>query len=1095
MVLNLDSSPFQSSPFNGSESNSPRLFWQGREGVTPNRLSVENFGQHELSGSPTRRTSIERLKRASRVKNSTMFAREQKLVYDPTTIPRVERPLAKQIQGNAYGGSGLQPRSRSKEQQRSKEVVSPYTPTKSQQKAGDKGNAQTESPTKDQGSPAKSSLTVPRAVYDQDNQDFHEDIDDDVLHEGRLSRQQAKSVTFDAAPPQINEYEMVTPDLSSISTNSREGSYDSIEDEDDDDFSRSGSLEHEDSFDASLEDTDKTPVVGPDDWRHASPYSNDESSAQLSGAFNSPSSMSESETISPDVTLSLNGDHRPLPPLPGSSETRSSGLFSSAEHASTSPRGSFAASLSKSDIQGLSSGRMPLEERLRLMMIQDDDAPKTAAEMQRERRMRRGSARDHSSTTPDADDGEIKIHEDEDTLADLGEYQLPERISRESIMRKVNGHYNSDVDPDYNFSSPGSSPGRPALDVAHLDPDVPIPSTEVAEDEVAEDASIISDNSVIVRPEAEEGSEVDMHSLQDAPEVRPESRIEDYGIDDAADHHSFNEHHGLHDHHSLHDHSLHDHSLHDHSLHDHHSLHEDENQDEESHYSDPNSPAEQTPEPESLAVPEENDARETTPKPDHAEHDLPSNEEHASQPRLSGKLSGFMSTDDFERSMDSYRSPSPPEQPKEEEKEVKAPSEPAEEIHRPSTPEESPKRSLQYDSLPKPDYDGAGWGSDDEEQDEPGTPESVVHHRMSSDEEIQEEPPAGIPEEVPEKTPSPGVTIPERTATIKAALGSKLKTRPSATPSDIMAMKEARRQVSTDYPVPPIPKRHQKQPADHGSDDEEHSDHAQRPTPRKPSGLKLDIGDDLGLSLTEDFERVIQTQKVAFNQSHSRSMQFPSGSGQVFNPQAGKPQSETPESLELHANITPRKQRGYLMRQNTKVVVASSDVDKAPPAVPEPQSAGNPLPKNRPQSWTVEPWNGTPRKRSHTDSTAVRRKTPNGVAPPLPGQKSNVDGLGSVTEDDINADASDGQNGERGRLFVKVIGVKDLDLPLPRSELIATFRWFAANSLQMSVLGLLSLSTMVCTALRLPGLSLGGMRQSARSSSSWCQMSLNSSLH
>ena len=43
--------------------------------------------------------AIERLQRASRVKNSNMFAREQKQEYDPTSIPVVERPLAKQLQG------------------------------------------------------------------------------------------------------------------------------------------------------------------------------------------------------------------------------------------------------------------------------------------------------------------------------------------------------------------------------------------------------------------------------------------------------------------------------------------------------------------------------------------------------------------------------------------------------------------------------------------------------------------------------------------------------------------------------------------------------------------------------------------------------------------------------------------------------------------------------------------------------------------------------------------------------------------------------------------------------------------------------------
>src|SRR5277367_1807693 len=102
MVLNGDSSPFQSSPFNASDGNSsPRLFWQGRDPSTPNRFNSENlFGAspRESSPSPTRRSSIERLQRASRVKNSNMFAREQKQEYDPASVPVIERPLAKQLQ-------------------------------------------------------------------------------------------------------------------------------------------------------------------------------------------------------------------------------------------------------------------------------------------------------------------------------------------------------------------------------------------------------------------------------------------------------------------------------------------------------------------------------------------------------------------------------------------------------------------------------------------------------------------------------------------------------------------------------------------------------------------------------------------------------------------------------------------------------------------------------------------------------------------------------------------------------------------------------------------------------------------------------------
>ena len=81
------------------------------------------------------------------------------------------------------------------------------------------------------------------------------------LPEGRVLHRHAKSVTFDQAPPQVNEYEMTTPDPLSVASGSREGSYDSMGDEEDLSFEQGSSVDHDDSFDASLEDTDK-PAAG-----------------------------------------------------------------------------------------------------------------------------------------------------------------------------------------------------------------------------------------------------------------------------------------------------------------------------------------------------------------------------------------------------------------------------------------------------------------------------------------------------------------------------------------------------------------------------------------------------------------------------------------------------------------------------------------------------------------------------------------------------------------------------------------------------------------------------------------------------------------
>jgi len=251
-----------------------------------------------------------------------------------------------------------------------------------------------------------------------------------------------------------------------------------------------------------------------------------------------------------------------------------------------------------------------------------------------------------------------------------------------------------------------------------------------------------------------------------------------------------------------------------------------------------------------------------------------------------------------------------------------------------------------------------------------------------------------------------------------------------------MAMREARRQISGEQPsVPPIPERHRNRPSLNldrpvlSPDNEAGSDEGvDRKSSFKKKSLTLDIGGDLGLALDKDFDRVIEAQKVAFDLSFSPSNFLYSGDRQVS-------RCANCSLVELNANITPRKQRGYLMRQNTKLVVASSDVDKATEDSRGTRSAGNsPIKKDRPQSWTVEPWNGQTRKRSTRDNVSPRKKVGSGPAPPLPGFESNVTGLGILTEEEPTLEQNVSENGERGRLFVKVIGVKDLDLPLPKSK-------------------------------------------------------------
>ncbi|KAH8805565.1 hypothetical protein F5884DRAFT_860170 [Xylogone sp. PMI_703] len=985
----LDSSPFQSSPFNASEgSSSPRLFWQGRDPATPNRLKSENelFPPREFSPSPTRRSSIERLQKASRVKNSNMYAREQKQEYDPTSVPVIERPLAKTV----YGPTGIYGRSPfANHKNESKANLTLSSPTKSPIKK-DILPPSSPSPSKNQASPTKSSLSSrynpsasvnsQRSLYSEDNSG-----DERQLPPGRSLHRHAKSVTFDAAPPQVNEYEMVTPDISSVgSVGSREDSYDSDEDEDEELYHHhhhhhGDSFEQDDSFDASLEDTDKTPVVGPDDWRHASPAnSHDMVDEYLDDPFDGPEGspmpdarpapLMSRQSHGRTDSLNSNGEHRPLPPLPGKyvrSGSMSSILSGGMDANSRTPPPP--AAISKSDLQSMSGSRMSLEERLRLMMIGDDEKPKTPAEEQRERRMRRAGARERSiSRTPERENKAASVHGDDDgleSLPDLGTYQLPPRISRESILRKINGQNGSSADSDYNFSSPvaSSSPDRPERPLP-LDPDTPLPSTEVDHLEDSE----VTEDSIAIKSEPDDDNHVDVY---DIPEMYQgdDSASSVYDQEESVIHHDI-------------------------------PMEEDDDDDseeeEEDEVDDDEQATDQTPTDEKDEIMSTGDVetpRATSPVNNEQKEEPVAKDDEAVLPDFGTQVIN----NDFSQTLQPFVTPSPPiSEPQEEEGEKKTEgkrmsmSDVQDYLKRPETPEQEVEKAL-----PKPDYDGSGWGPEEEEEFDTGTPDSVLLHPI-------------VPPSPPRESPS----IPEHVATIKSS-GSKLKTRPSATPADLQAMREIRRQVSgSEGPIPPIPQRHQNRPslgADNDADDIGGDGFGlTRQGSFKKKSLTLDIGGDLGLSLDKDFDRVIEAQKVVIH----------------------------PFQFDTSILDTNKGQRGYLMRQNTKIVVASSDIhEDAEDEFRGTRSAGNsPVKRERPQSWTVEPWNGQPRKSSNRVSSNPRKKPAPGAVPPLPGQESNATGLGIVTEDPVEQFSEEG--GERGRLFVKVIGVKELDLPLPKNE-------------------------------------------------------------
>ncbi len=1054
-MFNGDSSPFDPSPI---ASVSPRLYWQSRDPASPTRPNAENrnpVGDRDISPSPAKRSSIENLKRASRVKNSNMFAREHKGEYDPTSSPMIERPLASgrplgaTVQGNAYGGRGLEGFRKKKDSPMKN--MHANSPLRSPTKMDEVSN----SLAKGQSSPTKSSLST-KSRYAKSHQAFNPDnsiwsdeeesFAERELPPGKSLHRHAKSVTFDAAPPQIQEYEMTTPDPSSVASGSREGSYESVEDEEEESFDRETSIDRDDSFDASLEDTEKTPVVLPEDWRFMSPaVANEDLATHVEDPFDGEQRSSPAPTARPSSAIDArpsptrtdsansNGERRPLPPLPAlgmpvfprARSDSNNSLNNTVERVSnsqrTAPSPPRPASISKAEIQGMGGCSMSIEERLRLMMLQDEEKPRMAAEEQqeqRERRLRRGSP--VRSPEPDQSKEDVHAREEEvenDEVADLGDYKPPPRISRESILRKVKSRKFNEPEEEI-YSSLTLSPCAGIAGISTLDPDVPIPSLETETIE----------NAVVIKQEPmDDDGEVDVYSIPDLynQQLEAESymnaieKLEAFQQSSAA-----NE--------------------------------RDDDDDDESHYS-VDSKEDTRQQPHSINTTE--DDGPPTPRAPTSNETAQGVESQNGNRMSLPQFAALLGESDFGFGMESFMTPSP-EVDQEPEKSVftSKPSwspssaiarEPFESAgsSRPSTAEQYLERPVTPEAqLEPPSFPGQRHDLDEE----PRTPDSVIRHPVAH---------SPVPD-------SPGV--PEPVATIKAP-GGRLKTRPSVTPTDIEAMAEVRRQVSSGSQVPVvpmIPNRHLTRPSVVGELDEQEQEledktdsiksseerEVPRKAPRKSSLLPLEVpvesGDGLGFGIESEFDRVIEAQKVAFEfpspnvaaqpWSPGRAEYMP---GQGFKPVGGG-----------YANKAFRTQKGYLMRQNTKVIIASSASHESADSIESvgeakegqeisaraTRSAGSSPRKPSQQAWTAEPWNGKVRRKSIRKSGGAPSKTPSsGPVPPMPGQQSNVaSALDSVTEDQaVEAVDEIGEDGERGRLFVKVLRVKDLDLPLPKSKI------------------------------------------------------------
>lgn len=953
--LTKESSPFRdSSPF----TNSPRLFWK-EQTVSPKSRFETSENEYEgssLNLSP-KRNSIENLKKQSRVKNSSMFAREQQHEYDPTAVQPLDRPLAsgRPLSG-AVHSNGLQKENAGFKGHRRNESQSKI-PTLSPSKTSPaKLQSAFNSPVKStysegRVSPTKSSLVsngrFNSPQYNADSSMVSED--DELKHQTpRPLRRHAKSVTFDTAPPTITEFEMVTPDPSAAS-GSREGSYESESEEE-------MSFDQDDSFDASLEDTDKTPVVLPEDWRHMSPEAANTSLTDLyddvfDGRENSP--MPTARPNGPTNSARLgsansDGESRPLPPLPGmqahdSRRRRDSsiGLSAAAERAGDSrrslPSPPQAAGISKSDLLNMRESSMSLEDRLRLMNFDDDRDTSTPTQESHDKKVEEGVQ---------VNVAEIELTESEITI----EETVAPRISRESILRRVKSRTFDDYDQSYDYDAE-YSPERSYGDLADLDPDVPIPSRECS--------SNFDENPRprVTVAESEADSVIDAYSFAEMTEVDGTeiSQLEDYERESSVVRHPVQEY--------------------------------AEEDDDASQYS---------PQPEEQPTSQSTIDTSGPPTPTAFSSSPSAEEKKARQDEL------FASFDD--KAMDLSLDP------------LKASFATA-----PSPLDTAPKMDAMREFLRRPATPETN-NDDEDASDEPGTPDSVIRHP--------------IVVTPPDHESSP--EVPQLEASIRGA-GGNLKTRPSLIPDEI-DMAAARRQVSGEHP-PPVPERSPKRQSlvlEMGHVDDEDSQFSI--LNKENHMLDLNLGDesnDLSFGLDREFDHIIEAQKVAPLFPLPSFARFPlhnAASSNVTSEILGQGSS----SSNNQADEIVTQQKGYLMRENTKVVVASSRQfsDEKPPSVSDTGAEKVAAPPRktsaeRKPAWTKEPWNGKSRRKSIRTTSGRRVPTASGPAPPLPGQESAVtSGLDSVAEG-----ADDFEDGEeRGRVFVKVVGVKDLDLPLPKSK-------------------------------------------------------------
>ncbi|KAF2721521.1 DUF1709-domain-containing protein [Polychaeton citri CBS 116435] len=1062
MIVSKESSPFTGdenssflSPTSATEKKSPRNFWSqfDRENNMPtSRVESDSslISRSPSPGvSPRRRPSVERLLNAGRVRGSNIFALESKDKYDPTAVPIIERPSANRPLSEQLANNSFHRYDSLRKENNPIQDLASYSPTKSPAtgRFQSESDVPSMSPSKeassvplppspeksertssrDSPSPTKSSLARMSMFdryalqFDPENGTWSDEDDEGGAQtpRARSLHRQNKSVTFGPEPASMYEYEEQTPEPS-VEASSREGSWDTEElEEMEYSFERGSSAEvdRDDSFDADLENADKTPVVLPEQWSRMSP---DAARTDLvddgDDVFEGSPEPAQRPAMARSESITSNGSNRPLPAIPGEDANlrNSSALAVVAERAARLslglPKPAKRASCSKDEIMRLKKqSSMMLRDQVEREREQEysfnEDSHGSVNELQEELVVR------------NLDTGEkidISVHEQEEAgddsiLRDLDSFTAP-RISRESILKKVRNtkyDFEDPSDEEVDQSEIDGMNGRPSYaELAKYHPDAPIPSRENSRENSdsymhkQHESNFEETSEVEIKAEPVDDDSVDMANIPLAPRSND---VDDFETSVLV-----------------------------------HRKDQEHDDDSDSKYSSAEPEQEPSVLQEHQPSPPQEEGKESLDQAmgllsvrDYAEQICKPAPKSVAQQESAKSVGSFMglpqylSTDDYDFGMREYITPSPPLS---NTRDVKDPLENIQPTPHQSVIENEEPSQLEPPLAPfAQDYQDNSRGSldsvihrpssgyVDNDDDEPISP---VDERQLSPERKDE--PVSPVLEFEAHLPEPP-EIPERRSTIKTS--GKLKTRPSASRADL---EELRAQMEEEdaqaEPVPHLPEQHNHRQVHDGEAASTHSTESKNDSimgaskSAKPMNLNLSIpafdnnsGNDGGFGdLDAEFDRVIENQK-----------------------------------------------KGYLMRQSTKVVVASSrnfsnDTAKSTESSTAPMSpnSGTPRPLSRggsgrtsarkpsAEQWMkTEPWNGKARRKSQRNASA-QKAFESSVAPPLPGKES---ALVSVDENyatqatgSLDGEVADGV--ERGRLFVKVVKVKELDLPLPRND-------------------------------------------------------------